>query len=85
MENDVSAWIRVDAERVLYIHRGRDVILCTEHSFPNGAEFVLRLSDKAKDALQKELILKSAPLAASSLPSGESDPSVKLDFNGADT
>lgn len=51
----MSDWIKVDAERVLYISRGRDVILCTEQTFPNGAEFVLRLSDEAKDALRKEL------------------------------
>lgn len=37
------------------ISRGRDVILCSEQSFPNGGEFVLRLSDHAMDALQKEL------------------------------
>jgi hypothetical protein len=51
----VSGWIKIDAERVLYVSRGRDVILWTEHTFPNGAEFVLRLSDQAKDALRKEL------------------------------
>lgn len=55
-ERDVSGtWIRVQAERVLYVHRGRDVILCTEHSFPSGAEYVLRLSDEAKEALRREL------------------------------
>jgi hypothetical protein len=50
-----STWIKVDAERVLYVHRGRNVILCTEHTFPNGAEFVLRLSAEGVAALRREL------------------------------
>jgi len=53
--SDGGTWIKVDAQRVLYVDRGRNVILCTEHTFPNGAEFVLRLSDEAKAALRKEL------------------------------
>ena len=56
----MSNWIKIDVERVLYVHRGRDNILCTEHTFPNGAEFVLRLSDDARDALQKELAASGA-------------------------
>ena len=51
-----GTWIKVDAERVLYISRGRDVVLCTEHTWPDGAELVLRLSDEAKAKLRKELL-----------------------------
>jgi hypothetical protein len=51
----MSVWIKVDAERVLYVSRGRDVILCTEHTFPDGAEFVLRLSDETAARLRSEL------------------------------
>lgn len=50
-----GTWVKVDAERVLYVHRGREVILCTEQTFPNGAEFVLRLSESSKEALRREL------------------------------
>lgn len=51
----MNVWIKVEAERVLYVHRGRDVILCTEHTFPNGAEFVLKLSPAARESLRQEL------------------------------
>lgn len=48
-------WVRVCAERVLYVHRGRSVILCTEHTFPDGAEYILQLSAAERSRLQEEL------------------------------
>lgn len=51
----MSVWVKVDAERVLYVSRGRDTILCTEQTWPNGAEFILRLSDESAATLRKEL------------------------------
>lgn len=41
----MSRWITIDAERILYVHRGRDTILCTMHEFPLGATLVLRVKD----------------------------------------
>lgn len=50
-----GTWITVDADRILYVARGRDTILCTDHAFPNGATLVLRISDDAKRSLRDEL------------------------------
>lgn len=47
-------WVTVRVERVLYINRGRDVILCDDN-FPNGAELVLRLSPEAVQKLRDDL------------------------------
>lgn len=40
-----SRWVIVEAERILYVQRGRDTILCTMHEFPLGATLVLRVRD----------------------------------------
>lgn len=48
-----DSWIRVVADRALRVDRGINIILCTDYQ--NGVEFVLRLSDEAKEALRKEL------------------------------
>lgn len=48
-------WITVLVDRVLYVHRGRDVIICTDQDFKNGAELVLKLSPEAKQKLLDDL------------------------------
>lgn len=51
----VTSWIRIRADRVLYVHRGINIILCDDGDWPNGAEFVLGLSDESKWELLREL------------------------------
>lgn len=48
-----ESWIRVVADRALRVDRGINIILCTDYQ--NAVEFVLRLSDDAKEALRREL------------------------------
>jgi hypothetical protein len=47
-------WITIDAERVLYVHRGRDVILCDDHS-PGKRTIVVKVTEQTAAALAKEL------------------------------
>jgi len=49
-------WIKVDAERVLHVHRGRDVILCDrEFPSPQGGTLVIWLTSVAAARLVAEI------------------------------
>lgn len=58
----MSRWFTIEAERVLYVHRGRDVILCDrDHSGP--VTLVVRLSNQAIETALAEVAVgtKSNP------------------------
>lgn len=53
--DDECQWVTVLVERVLYVHRGRDIIFCTDQEFKDGAELVLKLSLEARQKLLADL------------------------------
>ena len=49
---DKTTWVTIAAERVLYVDRGREVILCDRQATP---EIVVQLSSEALASLRKQI------------------------------
>lgn len=45
-QSGTERWLTIDAQRVLYVHRGRDVILCDNHH-PGPVTLVVKMTDEA--------------------------------------
>lgn len=46
-------WITIEAERVLYVHRGRDVILC-DRDHPGPVTLVVKLTNEEMQKLKDD-------------------------------
>jgi hypothetical protein len=55
MGASLMVWITVEAERALYVARGRDTILCDDRHHDNQVTLVVRLSPEAIQKLKTDL------------------------------
>ena len=51
----MDRWFTVDVDRLLYVDRGVDTILCDRHFHPGPVTVVVKLSDEAISNLLYEL------------------------------
>jgi predicted phage tail protein len=48
-------WITIEAERILYVDRGRETILCDRVVLPTAGALVVRLSDEQVKQLAAQI------------------------------
>lgn len=50
-----DTWLPIDVERILYVDRGREVILCDRHDYRGTATLLMRMSPEGLAKLRAEL------------------------------